>query len=114
MSTIGSSGDNTALLCFTSLAGNSHSGGDWVAPDGTIVGSNSTVPGFMVNRGHMVLRLFRDTTSEISPPEGIYHCLLQDSLLIEKVFVGLYNDAGGNITVSNNLIVITIQLYFHR
>ena len=102
MSYIGSSGDNTALLCITNLPGNAngHSEGDWVAPDGTIVGDtngNSTVPGFMVNRDPMVVRLFRNTASETSPPEGIYHCLVQDAELIHrKLFVGLYNDEGGS------------------
>ena len=99
MDDIGSRND-TALLCFTnhpeSIDG--HSGGDWVAPDGTIVGNtsaNDAVHGFRVNRGPMVVRLLKHTASG-APPDGIYHCLVQDAEnTVQKVFIGLYHEERG-------------------
>ena len=57
------SNDHTALLCNTDRGPGSRddSGGDWSAPDGTRVGNieNNNVPGFVRNRGSMVVRLKR-------------------------------------------------------
>ena len=105
ISDIGSS-DGTALICHTnrianltsSLGGPMHSGGDWHAPDGTIVGDlvGNDVPGFDRNRGPMVVRLHRDTATG-TPSEGIYYCVVEDDTFTDQiVYVGLYNSGGGS------------------
>ena len=96
ISDIGSS-DNTALLCITSRpppSGSTSSGGNWFAPDGTIVGSLGTTAGFGRNRGPMVVRLRRNTATDPAA-EGIYHCEVLDNTETEqRVYVGLYNGGG--------------------
>ena len=100
ISDIGSTGDNTALLCHTNReatfendVGIPNSGGNWFALDQTIVNSND-VPGFRRNRGPMVVRLFRETATD--PAEGIYHCVIEDDTFTEQtLYVGLYNSGGG-------------------
>ena len=115
ISDIGSTED-TALICHTnrpatlSSGGNTmmHSGGEWVGPDGTAVGTRYSnehdVPGFRRNRGPGVVRLIRYTTSRdpslngmtFTPPEGIYHCEVEDATLTQQtVYVGLYNSGRG-------------------
>ena len=91
------SNDPTALLCNTNRGQGSgrDSGGDWFAPDGTAVGNtaNNRVPGFIRNRGPMVVRLIR-TPSE-TPNEGIYRCDVRDNTnTAQNVYVGLYNNGG--------------------
>ena len=103
ISDIGST-DDTALICrtnrvgnVTDIAGNKHSGGDWVAPNGMMVGFGdmSSVPGFIRHRSPMMVRLLRNTATD-PPSEGIYHCLVEDDTLTEQtVYVGLYNSGGG-------------------
>ena len=99
---------NTALICNTNriadftvnLSGNRtrfHSGGDWHAPNGTIVGDldESTVPGFERDRRPMKVRLHRNTSTG-TPSEGIYYCVVEDDTFTEQtVYVGLYNNGGG-------------------
>ena len=102
--------DDTALICHTNRpAGNDgKSGGDWVGPDGTAVGTRYSnehaVPGFRRSRGPGVVRLIRYTTTTspslngmtFTPPEGIYHCVVEDASLTQHtVYVGLYNSGGG-------------------
>ena len=110
ISDIGST-DDTALICNTNRIANFtvnlseerkrfHSGGDWHAPDGTIVGDLRTddVPGFHRNRGPMVVRLHRRTASDppSGPSEGIYYCVVEDdAFTYQTVYVGLYNIEGG-------------------
>ena len=99
ISDIGTAGDDTALLCHTSHpspTGSSNSGGDWVSPDGIRVeSSGNTVPGLRRNKGPMVVRLYRNTAT---PAEGIYQCqIMDDTDTLQKIYVGLYNDGGGNI-----------------
>ena len=99
ISDIGTAGGDTALLCITNRpppTGSSHSGGDWFGPDGTRVpNTGSAVPGVRRNRGPMVVRLYRDTTTG-PPAEGIYNCQIQDDTnTLQTVNVGLYNDGGG-------------------
>ena len=109
ISDIGST-DDTVLICNTNRpAGNDgHSGGEWVGPDGTAVGtrfsSEHAVPGFRRNRGPGMVRLIRYTTSmdpsldgmTFTPPEGIYHCEVEDATMTQQtLYVGLYNSGGG-------------------
>ena len=97
ISDIGTAGDDTALLCITNrppLTGDSHSGGHWLAPDGTTV-TGTAVPGFRRNRGPMVVRLYRNTATG-PPAEGTYYCqILDDTNTLQTVTVGLYNSAEG-------------------
>ena len=102
ISDIGST-DDTALICHTNHPANlisnlgPNSGGDWFAPDGTRV-NEIIVPGFMRNRGPMVVRLLRYTATD-PPSEGIYHCSVEDDRDTEQtVYVGLYNNGGGSYT----------------
>ena len=96
--------DNTSLICHTNrpatLTNNTHSGGNWFAPDETRV-DGSDVPGFRRNRGPMMVRLLRNTATDPpsgTPSEGIYHCLVEDDTLTEQtVYVGLYNSGGGRL-----------------
>ena len=98
ISDIGST-DDTALICHTnrpatlsSSVGHHQSGGEWTAPDGTIV-FQYNVPGVRNNRGPGMLRLFRVTGT---PAEGIYQCVLEDNRFTEyTIFVGLYNSREG-------------------
>ena len=97
ISDIGST-DNTALLCITNHpatgSGNRNSGGDWFAPDKTIV-SGTGVPGFRRIRGPMVVRLLRNSATD-PPAEGIYHCIVEDDTdTLQADYVGLYNSGGG-------------------
>ena len=103
ISDIGST-DNTALICHTnrpttlsSSAGHHHSGGEWTAPDGTIVFLYD-VPGVRDDRGPGMLRVTG------TPAEGIYQCVLEDSTFTEyTILVGLYYSREGmdyNIGVS--------------
>ena len=113
-----SSTDDTALICNTnrpatlSTEGNPmmHSGGEWFGPDGTAVGTRYSnehdVPGFRRNRGPGMVRLIRYTTNinpsldgmTFTPPEGIYHCVVEDATMTQQtVYVGLYNSGGGSV-----------------
>ena len=102
ISNIGSS-DDTALLCYTNRPpphGGTSSGGDWYEPDGTRV---TAVPGFSRNRGSMVVRL-RKFTSTGAPSEGMYKCEIKDTEFIYKtVYVGLYNSGGGKVVLDDGL-----------
>ena len=105
ISDVGSTG-GTALICNTNRianisvslsGGRMHSGGDWHAPDGTIVGDlgNSTVPGFERDRRPMKVRLHRNTATG-TPSEGIYYCVVEDDTFTNQtVYVGLYNSGEG-------------------
>ena len=43
----------------------------------------------------MIVRLLRNTDTN-PPPEGIYHCQVEDDTLTKQtVYVGLYNAGGG-------------------
>ena len=96
ISDVGTAGDDTTLLCITNRpppSGSSHSGGEWFDPDGIRV--KYSVPGLRRNRGSMVVRLYRNTAT---PAEGIYQCqIMDDTDTLQKSYVGLYNDGGGNI-----------------
>ena len=98
ISDIGST-DDTALICHTNrpatLNNNAHSGGDWLAPDNTRVDGN-VVPGFMRNRGPMMVRLYRNTATD-PPSEGIYHCQIMaaEETTLTLVYVALYISGGG-------------------
>ena len=109
ISDIGSTGGDTggtALICNTNRIANftisirsgqrNHSGGDWHASDGTIVGDLGTddVPGFERDRRPMMVRLHRNTATG-TPSEGIYYCVIADDTFINQtVYVGLYNRGG--------------------
>ena len=97
ISDIGST-DDSALLCHTNVPPppGSYSGGDWLAPDGTRV-FGTDVPGVTRNRGAMVVRLKRTSST---PPEGIYRCTIKDATLtVQMVYVGLYNTGEGKKTI---------------
>ena len=114
ISDIGST-DDTALICNTncpatlSTEGNArmHSGGDWFGPDGTAVGTRYNAgPGFRMYKAPGMVRLIRYTTNinpsldgmTFTPPEGIYHCVVEDATLTQQtVYVGLYNSGGGSV-----------------
>ena len=107
ISDIGTTGDDTALLCHTNHPADTpggidgmHSGGAWFNPDETEVLPDSSSVGFRRNRGSMVVRLFRYTASTDPPVEGIYYCQIEDDTnTLQIVFVGLYaNDSRGNIS----------------
>ena len=115
ISDIGST-DDTALICHTNRSASlgttdmPNSGGNWFAPDETRVNGN-VVPGFRRNRGPMMVRLLRNTTTD-PPSEGIYHCLVEDDTLTEQtVHVGLYNSGGGYYrhTFSRNITINIID-----
>ena len=99
ISDIGTAGDDTALLCHTNRpppSGSSHSGGAWFRPDGNEVGGGASSVGFRRNRGSMVVRLYRNTGT--TAVEGIYRCeVMDDTDTLQTVYVGLYNDGGGNV-----------------
>ena len=111
ISDIGST-DGTALICYTNRPAvyGVHSGGDWFGPSGVVVGGltigTDNVPGFMRNRDPMIVRLLRNTaTDPLSgiPSEGIFRCGVEDdTIIVQTVFVGLYNSGGG---IYNALIV---------
>ena len=91
------SNDDTALLCHTNRpkVNHQHSGGDWFSPHGTKVGieGSTAVPGFVRNRGSMVVRLKR---ANGAASEGIYWCSVKDdSPAPWIVYVGLYNNGEG-------------------
>ena len=95
------SNDPTALLCNTNRGpgGNGDSGGDWFAPDGIAVGNinNKNVPGFVRNRGSMVVRLLRDTGTDPAA-QGIYRSSILDADGNNQiVYVGLYNTGNGSL-----------------
>ena len=102
--------NDTALICHTNRpattinVGNrayTHSGGEWVAPNGAALDPGGTaVRGFRRNRAPMMVRLLRNTATD-PPSEGIYHCVVEDDTLTEQtVYVGLYNSGRG----THNLI----------
>ena len=99
ISDIGSAGDDTALLCYTNRpppTGSRSSGGDWFAPDGTVVTLfGDDVPGLKRNRGPMVVRLYRNpATGPLE--EGIYYCQIQDDAgTLHTADVGLYHNGKG-------------------
>ena len=100
ISDIGTAGDDTALLCHTNHPAPSdsiNSGGAWFRPDQSEVMSDSSAVGFRRNRGSMVVRLYRNTATD-PPVEGIYYCQIEDDTdTLQTVYVGLYNDGGGNV-----------------
>ena len=101
ISDIGST-DDTALICNTNRPattnkyGYTNSGGNWLAPDNTTVDNGgASVPGFRRNRGPMIVRLMRNTATD-PPPEGLYHCAIEDYRSTpRRVYVGLYHSGRG-------------------
>ena len=96
MDDIGST-DDTALLCHTIKVLPKVVGGDWFDPDGTKVGDVNKpggVPGVERNRGPHVVRLKR--SSDGTPPEGMYKCVVRDTTDINQtVYVGIYSLING-------------------
>ena len=104
VSDIGST-DDTALICHTNHPPSdnaANSGGNWFVPDNTRV-TGTDVPGFVRNRGPMMVRLLRNTATD-SPSEGIYLCLVEDdTLTLQTVNVGLYNNGEGILAFAHVL-----------
>ena len=103
---------NTNRPATLSTGGNPmmHSGGEWFGPDGTAGGTRHSnehvVPGFRRYKAPGMVRLIRYTTNinpfldgmTFTPPEGIYHCVVEDATLTQQtVYVGLYNSGGGSV-----------------
>ena len=96
MDDIGST-DDTALLCHTNEPSRRDSEGDWFAPSGTKVGNYTDsmprdVPGFGRTRAPHVVRLKR--SSDGTPPEGMYKCVVRDTTKINQTvytFVNLHH-----------------------
>ena len=110
ISDIGST-DNTALLCHTNhpatfgTTARPSSGGNWFAPDGIRVGGTGSihvsVPGFRRNRDPMVVRLLRNTATDL-PAEGIYDCVIEDDTSTpQTVSAGLYDSGGGIFRIAS-------------
>ena len=99
ISDIGTTNDETALLCHTNyLSDGANSGGSWYGPDGSVVGSflNVGSADFGRTRGCGVVRLIRNSAATGTPTEGIYRCEVRDdNLTIQTVYLGLYNIGGG-------------------
>ena len=101
ISDIGTTNDNTALLCHTNHPADTsggtdgmHSGGAWFNPDGNEVSGGAGSVGFRRGRGSMVVRLYMNTGT--TAVEGIYRCeIMNASNTLQTVYVGLYNDDGG-------------------
>ena len=101
-------GTDTALLCHTDhppLSNSHHSGGDWFGPDGTRV-NGADVPGFITDRGSMVVRLKRTTGI---PAQGIYWCSILDSAsTLQTIYVGLFN-SGRGIIINNITVLLCVK-----
>ena len=101
ISDIGTTNDDTALLCNTNHIPDDsamHSGGNWYVPDGSVVVGNNAVgtADFGRTRRRGLVRLIRNSAATGTPTEGIYSCTVQDDTLTEQtVYVGLYNSGGG-------------------
>ena len=92
---IGTNTYSSALICHTDRpAVHGKSGGDWYSPEGDRVSGyfeTATVQGFVRSRGPMRAYLYKRYSSS-SPPEGIYHCTIQDKMNKKhKIYVGIYD-----------------------
>ena len=93
MSDIGST-DISALNCHTNHP-DPHYRGDWISPDGTRV-SSGTVPGFRITQSPTLVRLLRTSGT---PQEGIYQCVVENNTaILQRVYVGLYNSGRGRLS----------------
>ena len=121
ISDIGTANHDTALLCHTNrpadIPGGSdgmHSGGLWFRPDGNEIMPGAAV-GFRRNRGSMVVRLYRNTSSTDPPVEGIYYCQIEDDTnTFHIVSVGLYNSIGGNVYTQCHACILCIIILFRH
>ena len=100
---------NNPILCHTNFpppTGSTTSGGDWWAPDGTRV-SGTDVQGVTRTRDPMVVRLL---ITYGDPPEGIYHCIVQNITGVNQTaYVGLYRNGGkGDLIVVSCFIQILL------
>ena len=99
ISDIGSTNDETALLCHTNyLPDGGTSGGNWYGPDGSPVSGFASVGSgnFVSTNDPGVVRLIRNSAATGTPTEGIYRCQVKDDTpTIQTVYVGLYNSGGG-------------------
>ena len=91
--------NRSPLVCHTNHpASSATSGGDWYSPEGVRVSSvveRESVKGLARDRAPMIVRLFK-RSSESSPMEGIYHCVVNDSRNMEQmVYVGIYKSEHG-------------------
>ena len=92
ISQLGNSSD-TGLVCSTDQSGNGEAG--WFNPDGSMLESSSS-EGFYVSDGSDGVYLLRGSGI---PVEGVYTCRATDSSgNTRTVFVGLYNEEGGEVT----------------
>ena len=98
ISDIGTTNDDTALLCNTNYIPSGNNGGSWSVPDWSTVSSLSGVGSadFGRTRGSGLVRLIRNSAATGTPTEGIYSCTVQDDTeTLQTVYVGVYNSGGG-------------------
>ena len=90
------SNDMSALICNTNSTASGRKLnkelGDWFTPSGDKVGGISDIdnyiPGLLKTKKHKKLLL---TATTGSPPEGIYHCEVNNTReTFQKLYVGLY------------------------
>ena len=87
----------TGLVCSTDQSVDGTPAGGWFNPDGTMLTTSSS-EGFFVSDGSDGVYLSRGSGI---PVEGIYTCSATDSSgNSQTVFVGLYNEQGGELTSS--------------
>ena len=91
------SNDMSALICNTNSTASMRKLGDWFSPSGDKVGgsgpnSENYVPGLIRTKKTKRLLLKASTGS---PPEGIYHCEVNNTReTFQKLYIGLYNGHG--------------------
>ena len=86
----------TGLVCSTDQSADGTPAGGWFNPDGTVLSSSSS-EGFFVSDGSDGVYLLRGSGI---PVEGIYTCRATDSSGNSRtVFVGIYNEQDGGLTI---------------
>ena len=86
------SNDMSALICNTNSTASNKELGDWFSPSGDKVGGISDIDNYipeLLKTKKPIKLLLTATTG--SPPEGIYHCEVNNTReTFQKLYVGLY------------------------